>query len=146
LYLGDTDNNTIRKVTPAGTSWMVTTIAGAAGMFGSVDGTNSRARFAGPKGCGVDAAGNIYVAENDLSTIREVTPVGKNWVVTTLAGTAGKFGSADGIGKDARFNGPFDVTVDSAGNLFVPDNNLIRKLTLVETNWVVTTVAGIGGN
>ncbi len=147
LYIADTDSGTIRKVAPAGTNWMVTTIAGLAGPFGSVDGTNSAARFAGPKGCGADAAGNIYVADNDGCTIRKVTPAGTNWVVTTLAGAAGKPGSADGIGRDARFYGPFDVTVDSAGNLFVAEgNNLIRKLTLAETNWVVTTAAGMGGN
>jgi sugar lactone lactonase YvrE len=148
LFVSNSEVNTIRKVTPVGTNWMVTTIAGLAGTFGSVDGTNSAARFAGPKGCGADGNGNIYVADNDGNTIRKVTPVGTNWVVTTLAGTAGKPGSADGIGRDARFYGPFDVTADSAGNLFVADggNNLIRKLTLAETNWVVTTVAGLGRN
>jgi len=148
IYVSDTDNGTIRKVTPDGTNWMVSTLAGLAGSQASVDGTNSRARFVGPKGCGLDSAGNLYVADNDGSTIRKVTPVGTNWVVTTLAGAAGKFGSVDGIGSDARFYAPFDVTVDSAGNLFVADggNNLIRKLTLTETNWVVTTAAGLGGN
>lgn len=149
LYVSDTDNGTIRKVAPVGTNWMVTTIAGLAGVGGSADGTNGAARFVGPKGCGVDAAGNIYVADNDLGTIRKVTPVGTNWVVTTLAGAAGKLGSADGIGSDARFSGPFDVTVDSAGNLFVAEGGnpgLIRKLALAGTNWVVTTAAGLGGN
>jgi len=147
IFVSDTDNHTIRKVTPVGTNWMVTTIAGLTGTFGSVDGTNRAARFAGPKGCGADGNGNIYVADNDGNTIRKVTPVGTNWVVTTLAGTAGKPGTADGIGRDARFYAPFDVTVDSAGNLFVAEaNNLIRKLTLAETNWVVTTAAGMGGN
>jgi hypothetical protein len=147
LYVADSDNGTIRKVAPVGTTWMVTTIAGRAGTSGSVDGTNSAARFAGPKGCGADRSGNIYVADNDGNTIRKVTPVGTNWVVTTLAGTGGKPGSVDGMGRDARFYGPSNVTVDSAGNLFVADggNNLIRKLTLAETNWVVTTTAGMGG-
>ena len=98
VYVADTDNHTIRKVTPAG---VVTTLAGLAGSPGSADGTGSAARFYCPRGVAVDSAGNVYVADTGNHTIRKVTPAG---VVTTLAGLAGSAGSADGTGSAARFN------------------------------------------
>jgi sugar lactone lactonase YvrE len=129
-------------ITPAG---KVTTIAGLAGSSGSTDGTNSTARFSSPGGLDVDSSGNLYVADYNNDTIREVSPVGTNWVVSTLAGLAGSPGSADGTNSAARFNGPDDVAVDSAGNLHVADsvNSTIRQMTPVGTNWVVTTLAGL---
>jgi sugar lactone lactonase YvrE len=149
LYVGDSDNYTVRKVTPVGTNWVVTTIAGRAGSFGNSDGTNNAARFNGFAGVAVDAAGNVYVADTDNHTIRQVTPIGTDWVVSTLAGSAGNPGSADGTGNAARFDYPYGVAADGAGHLYVADenvNNTIRKMTLVGTNWVVTTLAGLGGN
>ncbi|MFO1497894.1 MAG: hypothetical protein U1G07_05785 [Verrucomicrobiota bacterium] len=145
VYVGDSWNHTIRKVTPAG---VVTTLAGLAGSSGSADGTNRNARFNFPSGLAVDSATNIYVADGENHTIRKITPVGTNWVVTTLAGKAGRSGSADGMNSDARFNTPYGVAVDSAGNLYVADtvNSLIRKMTLDGTNWVVTTIAGSPGS
>ncbi len=147
LYVTDTDNNTIRKVTAVGTNWVVTTIAGLAGSAGSADGTNSVARFSNPVGLAIDEAGSLYVADAANNTIRKVTPVGTNWVVTTLAGTSGSAGSADGTGNAASFSYPADVALDSAGNLYIADegNNEIRKVAPVGTNWVVTTLAGSGG-
>lgn len=138
LYIGDSDNNTIRKITPAG---VVTTLAGQAGVAGSANGTGSVARFNGPRGVGLDAAGNIYVADTFNNTIRKVTPAG---VVTTLAGLAGASGTADGLGGAARFNRPRGITVDSNSNIFVADtaNNTVRRVTLAGA---VTTVAGSGG-
>ena len=139
LYVGDEYNYTIRKVTPAG---MVTTLAGLAGNPGSADGTGSAARFNQPFGVTVDNAGNVYVADTSNNTIRKVTPEG---VVTTLAGLAGNSGSADGTGSAARFNRPFGVAVDNAGNLYVADtsNSTIRKVT---PEGVVTTLAGLASN
>ncbi len=136
LYVTDTGNHTIRKVAPVGTNWVVTTLAGKAGSPGSADGTNSAARFNTPLGVALDSAGNLYVADFNNDTIRKVTPVGTNWVVTTLAGKAGSPGSADGTNSAARFNGPTGVTVDSAGNAYVSDygNDTIRKVTPVGTN------------
>ncbi len=77
----------------------------------------------------VDTNGNVYVADYDNYTIREITPSGTNWVVTTLAGSAGQYGSTDGIGSAARFYNSFGVAVDSAGNVYVGDtfNNRITK-------------------
>lgn len=138
LYVADYGNNTIRKITPTG---VVTTLAGLAGASGSVDGTNSAARFNGPSGVAVDSSGNVYVTDSYNNTIRKVTPEG---VVTTLAGLAGIFGNADGTSSEARFNAPFGVAVDHSGNVYVGDsgNQTIRKVTPAG---VVTTLAGLAG-
>ena len=134
VYVADSYNHTIRKVTPGG---VVTTLAGLAGSSGSADGTGSAARFYLPYGVAVDSAGNVYVADTGNSTIRKVTPGG---VVTTLAGLAGSSGSADGTGSAARFTGPYGVAADSAGNVYVADvRHTIRKVT---PGGVVTTLAG----
>jgi hypothetical protein len=138
VYVADTVNQTIRKVTAAG---VVTTLAGTAGVRGSADGAGAAARFDLPTGAGVDSAGNVYVADAGNDTIRKVTTAG---VVTTLAGTAGVRGSADGVGAAARFTGPTGVVVDSADNVYVADagNDTIRKVTPAG---VVTTLAGTAG-
>ncbi|MGA2867319.1 MAG: hypothetical protein ABSF95_22820 [Verrucomicrobiota bacterium] len=145
VYVADTYNHTIRKVTPGG---VVTTLAGLAGYQGSADGTGSAARFNEPSGVAVDSAANVYVADTSNQTIRKVAPGG---VVTTLAGKA-LFdqggnpirGDADGTGSAARFNEPYGVAVDSAGNVYVADswNDTIRKVT---PGGVVTTLAGLAG-
>jgi hypothetical protein len=147
LYVVDFGANTIREVTPVGTNWVVTTLAGLAGVAGSADGTNSAARFNNPTFLGMDSASNLYVADYGNYTIRKVTPNGTNWVVMTVAGLAGAAGSADGTNSAARFNHAEGVAVDSAGNLYVADNinYTIRKVTPVGTNWVVTTLAGLAG-
>jgi sugar lactone lactonase YvrE len=139
VYVADYANCTIRKITSAG---VVTTFAGLAGQFGSVDGTGSAARFNLPQGVAVDSVGNVYVSDSYNYTIRKITPAA---VVTTLAGQAGSSGSADGFGEGARFNHPVGITVDSAGNLYVADtfNHTIRKVTAVGT---VTTLAGLAGS
>ncbi len=141
VYVADAGNNTIRKVTPVGTNWVATTLAGSAGNAGSADGTNSAAQFNNPIGVAVDGSGNLYVGDAYNNTIRKVTPVGTNWVVTTLAGSPGNSGSADGTGTNALFNYPWGVKVDSAGNVYVADanNNTIRKVTPAG---LVTTLAG----
>jgi len=136
LYVADTYNYTIRKVTPAR---KVTTLAGLAATAGSADGTNSAARFDYPLAVTVDTNGNLYVADTYNHTIRKVTPAG---VVTTVAGSAGSPGSADGTNSAARFNSPCGVALDGGGNLYVADahNHTIRKVTLADG--VVTTLAG----
>src|SRR5437667_31443 len=87
VYVADSANSTIRKITPAG---VVTTLAGSAGQRGIDDGTGAAARFSYPIGLAVDSAGNVYVADVVDSTIRKITPGG---VVTTLAGSAAQIGS-----------------------------------------------------
>jgi len=138
IYVGDSGNNTIRKITAAG---VVTTLAGTPGSGGSIDGTGAAARFRYPWGVAVDSAGNIYVADYSNHTVRKVTAAG---VVTTLAGTASSPAGRDDLGAAARFHYPTGVAVDSAGNVYVADqfNHTIRKVTGAG---VVTTLAGITG-
>jgi sugar lactone lactonase YvrE len=139
VYVTDTDNHTIRKITPVGA---VTTLAGLAGSSGSADGTGSGARFAFPQDVAVDSSGNVYVADSSNNAIRTITPAG---AVSTLAGVAGTFGSADGIANDARFDGPSGVAVDNKGNVYVAEyfNSTIRKVTSAAE---VSTLAGLTGN
>ena len=85
------------------TPYTFTTLAGVAGRRGNGDGTNSAASFYGPYCVAVNSAGTVYVADTGNSTIRKVTPLGTNWVVTTLAGLAGSPGSADGTGAPRGF-------------------------------------------
>ena len=117
IFVAD-NNNTIRKITPAGA---VTTLAGRAGSFGSVDGTGAAASFYYPTAVAVDGAGNAFVADRDNHTIRKITPAGD---VTTLAGVPGLSGSWDsGSGWVPRFHCPEGVAVDRAGNVFVADTD-----------------------
>jgi sugar lactone lactonase YvrE len=147
IFISDTLNAVIRMLTPVGTNWVSSTIAGSVTNYAVVDGTNGNARFEDPDGMIQDGAGNLYVAEFNGDVIRKLTPSGTNWVVSTIAGVALTPGSSDGIGSAARFNNPYDVAIDSNGNLFVTDflNKTIRKLTPVGTNWMVSTIAGSAG-
>ena len=128
VYVGDFNNNSVRKITPAG---VVTTLAGLSGArnFGFIDGTGSAARFSGPTGLAVDAAGNVFVADSFNNAIRKISPAG---VVTTLAGSATVAENIDGTLDVARFSGPADVALDAFGNLFVADalNCTIRRIAL----------------
>lgn len=134
IYVAD-GNHTIRKITPQG---VVTTFAGQAGQRGSADGTGSVARFYNPSGVAVDANDNVYVADTNNHTIRKITP---SRVVTTIAGLAGSSGYEDGTGSQARFQYPWDVAVDSRGNVYVADT-YNHKIRMIEPSGVVTTFAG----
>jgi len=129
LYTTDLNNHTVRKITPVGTNWVVTTIAGTSSVSGFTDGTNSDAQFNSPYNLSVDSAGNLYVADTYNYTIRKIRPVGTNWVVTTIGGSPGVAGSDDGVGSAALFNLPFGITVDTNGNLYVADyqNSRVAK-------------------
>lgn len=135
LYVADSYNNTIRKITAQGD---VSTFAGSAGEAGSSDGFGSAARFNNPAGLTFDAAGNLYVADRGNQTIRKITPAG---LVSTSAGLAGNSGTADGFRSNARFAFPSGVAIDRAGSVYVADsyNHTIRKITSAGN---VTTFAG----
>jgi hypothetical protein len=140
LYVADTNNHTIRKVLAS--NGTVTTLAGLAGAAGSSDGSGSLARFNYPAGMAVDSLGNLFVADTDNHTIREIQSSG---LVSTLAGLAGVSGAADGTGNAVRFNSPSDVAVDASNNVYVADtdNDTIRML--VPSTGAVTTLAGLAG-
>ena len=138
VYVADSGGNRILEINSSGD---VSLLAGL-GSPGSDDGTGSAARFNFPEGVAVDSAGNVYVADTINSTIRYITPSG---VVTTLAGLATGFGSADGTGSAARFHFPESVAMDSTRNAYVADssNYTIRKIT---PSGVVSTLAGLAGS
>ena len=137
LYIADTGNHTIRKLTPAG---FVSTLAGSPGLSGSADGVGRDARFDGPESIAVDPAGNVYVTDTGNFTIRKVSPTG---VVTTLAGQAGVQGASDGSVSSARFNSPKKIVVDSAGTVYVLDSGIRRisagTVQTISTNGPVRT-------
>ncbi len=137
LYVADTLNATVRKVAVATAA--VTTFAGKASAAGSGDGAASAALFDAPAQIATDAAGDLFVADTGNSTIRQISPLG---IVTTLAGSAGVTGNADGPGVGARFDLPQGLCYDGAANLYVADtgNNAIREV--VVATGAVTTLAG----
>lgn len=147
LYVSDTYNNLIRKVTPSGTNWVVTTIAGVT-AGGTVDGTNTDAKFKYPVGITADGAGNLFVSDFQNHTIRKLRPSGTNWITTTIAGLAGFAGSSDGSNTAARFSHPQGIAVSPVGYIYVADNdsNIVRVIKPFGTNWVVKTIAGLAGN
>jgi len=133
LLVADTDNNRIRKISPAG---VVTTVAGS-GESAFADGTGAAASFFFPYNVALDAAGVAYVSDESNHRVRKMTPAG---VVSTLAGS-GAEGHADGVGAAAVFNYPSGIAVDPSGNVYVGDyvNSRIRRITPAG---VVTTFAG----
>ena len=135
LYVTDSEDQTIRKITPAG---VVTTLAGILGSVGARDGPAAAALFNHPTSIAIDAAGTLYVTDSQNDAVRAITPAG---IVSTIAGSPGISGSADGIGAAARFNDSFAISTDSQSNLYVSDgfNNTIRKITVGGN---VTTLAG----
>lgn len=141
LFVTDSGNNIIRKITPAA---VVTTFAGNSttnATLASVDGTGTAATFRRPLSIAIDSADNLYVADSNNYTIRKITPSG---VVTTIAGDVmGVFsptGPVDGAGLSARFTFPSRVTVDVANNIYVVDGSrVIRKITPAG---MVSTLAG----
>ena len=124
VYVADTENHTIRAITPGG---VVTTVAGIATSSGCADGVGKAAHFNSPSALAFDtSSGNLYVADTDNFTIRMVVP--STGVVTTLAGTVGTSGSTDGSGSTALFYAPSGITTDGDGNLYIADtdNQTIR--------------------
>ena len=140
VYVADSHNATIRKIVVA--TKEVSTLAGAQDQFGSDDGTGDTARFMRTFGVTYDGDGNLFVADGYNATIRKVVIATRE--VTTLAGTAGELGTADGIGADARFSGLYGIASDRAGNLYVPDTSSHTLRKIVVATREVTTLAGAG--
>ncbi len=139
LYIADTSNSRIRKVTPAGT---ISTVAGdGTEGFSGDGGPATAAQLHTPSGVAADSAGSIYIADTGNVRIRKVTPAG---VISTVAGN-GAFGfSGDGgPAIAAQLAHPYGVAADSSGNIYIADhsNNRIRKVTAAG---VISTVAGKG--
>lgn len=133
MYVADTDNNLIRKITPAGE---VSTFAGS-GTAGKDDGEGTAATFNKPIGLVINRlTGDLYVADYASHLIRKITPNGH---VSTFAGS-GTPGDANGMGQSAKFDRPYGLTIDNLGNLYLSDaNDVIRKITPAGN---VYTIAG----
>jgi hypothetical protein len=140
VYVADAGNNTIRKIVIA--TGEVTTLAGTAGSSGSSDGTGTAALFNNPSEIASDGT-NLYIADAGNNTIRKI--VIATGEVTTLAGTAGSSGAADGTGTAALFNNPLGIATDRT-NLYIADagNNTIRKIVIATGK--VTILAGKAGS
>jgi len=143
ILLASCKGSTSTAPSPA---WVVSTFAG--GTAGYQDGDAATARFNNPAGVAVDSSGNVYVADRRNNRIRKITKEDDGtWTVSTLAG--GAQGLVDGAAADARFYWPYDVDVDSLGNVYVAEygNHRIRKITKKVDNagdetWKVSTLAG----
>lgn len=138
IYVADSVNHTIRKITSAG---VVTTLAGYAGTSGTTNGTSSAARFNFPNSVVTDGV-NVFVADSQNNSIRQI--VISTGVVTTLAGnTSGTSGYLNATGTSAYFYIPVGIATDGT-NLFVADyyNHSIRQVAIA--TGVVTTLAGNG--
>ena len=133
LYVADTHNSLIRKISPEG---IVTTLAGQR-IYYTIPGMDTIVRFDNPAGIAVDTSGYVYVADCGNDLIRKISPDGK---VQNLAGS-GKRGTKDSSSLNASFYLPSGIALDSTGNIYVADtyNNLIRK---ISSSGLVTTIAG----
>jgi sugar lactone lactonase YvrE len=139
LFIAEFGSSRVRKVSPEG---VITTVAGTGEEgFSGDNGPATQAKLKAPRGITVDPGGTLFIADRDNSRVRKVSPDG---IITTVAGT-GKEGFAGdgGLATAAQMRGPYDVTVDSAGRLFIAeeDNHRIRQVSLDGT---ITTVAGTG--
>jgi RHS repeat-associated protein len=139
LYIADSGNDRVRKVD---TNGIISTVAGTgASGFSGDGGPATQAKLDYPAAVAVDGLGNLYIADSGNCRIRKVDTSG---VITTVAGNEVEgYGGDDGPAIQAKLRYPYGVAVDVSGNLYIADylNNRIRK---VDTNGVITTVAGDG--
>src|SRR6266516_4146691 len=111
-----------------------TTVAGTA-SYGAADGTNSTARFNFPSSVAVDTNGIVYVSDTSNYTIRMLTPMGTNWMVSTIGGT---------LGYGGGFFQPKGIVADKSGKVYVAiGDNTIRKLTPSRDQWMVSTIIDV---
>ncbi|MGE5096806.1 MAG: hypothetical protein ACM3SO_16840 [Betaproteobacteria bacterium] len=135
VYVGDTGNTAIRSIPRDG---VVTTLAGGLGNGGHADGPAAQARFGAIMGLAVDDLGNLYIADWSVQVIMKL---GRDGMVSTIAGTPMVVGVADGPASTATFYAPSGIAVDPAGNVYVADkgNRAIRR---ISADGIVTTIAG----
>jgi sugar lactone lactonase YvrE len=138
LFVSDRDDHVIWQVSPLK---QVTLLAGSQGIAGSADGQGSSARFRNPGCLAFDLAGNLVVADTGNHTIRRVA---MNGTVTTLAGTPGLPGTADGVGALARFNAPYGLAVTGTGTVYIADSQS-HSIRLLALDGTVSTYAGTPG-
>jgi len=132
VYVADTENNCIRRITSAG---LVTTFAGD-GTPGAKDGSGSNAQFNSPSAITITSAGILFVSDAGNHRIRKITSTG---IVSTFAGSTSGF--QDGIGTNAQFDSPQGIVVDSLGNVFVADANN-HRIRIITPSGQVSTFAG----
>jgi subtilase family serine protease len=142
IYVADSANNTIRKITAGG---VVTTLAGSPGLTGTNDGTGSAARFNDPYGLAVDGNGNLYIADTLNYTVRKMTPGG---AVTTIGGRAGVSGTQAGVGSAASFSYCVGIVVSPAGTVYVVDsgNDRISEGVSVGGQYTWSNFVGMPGS
>lgn len=140
IYVADTYNDNIRKITPSG---LVSTVAGVAQQAGSSDGLATSASGSGPlatfnhpNGAAVDSAGNIFVADTNNDTVREITTAGQ---VITVAGSAGVQGVV--LGTGGTLSEPEGIAVDSADNLYVTSENSVVEINFATAPTVALTTS-----
>ncbi|MCF7688574.1 MAG: SMP-30/gluconolactonase/LRE family protein [Cephaloticoccus sp.] len=146
LYVADTGNNTIRRITPDG---QVTTLAGAAtpGSGGAIDGDRTSARFFGPSGIAVTPTGTLFVTDKSNNLIRRITPDGH---VSTVLGERRARGNGAGLGVEARLDWPVSVAVTSDETLYVANQSEIYQAKPAATPIITTQprsqTVTVGGN
>jgi uncharacterized protein (TIGR03437 family) len=144
IYIADLSKSVIRKVNAAG---VISTFAGFATEKNQFSGDGGPAIFASiyiasnHNGMAVDAAGNVYIADDGHHRIRKVDTSG---IITTVAGNGQiNFSGDGGAATGAALWRPSGVAVDAAGNLYIADTNNVR-IRKVDTHGVISTVAGSG--
>ena len=138
IYISDSNNNRVRVVNPA--TGIITTYAGNGyNLYGGDNGPAVNASVNRPEGLAVDAAGDLYIADNGNNRIRRVAA---NGTITTVAGTGTAGSTGDGgPATKALLSHPWGVALDSSGDLFIADygNSRIREIT---PDGIIHTIAG----
>ena len=143
LFIADDCDYVIRRVDAS--TGIISTVAGNGTWGYSGDGAPATAaKLAGPAGVAVDGAGNLFIADEFNRRVRRVDAATQ--VITTVAGTGTRGFSGDGgPATSAELDEPQNITVDSAGNLFIADVGRSRIRRVDAATQVITTVAGSGG-
>lgn len=143
LYIADTGNNVIRKVTAA--DGIIHTVAGTTARgYNGDNGPAVKATLTAPVGIALDASGNLYIADTGNHVIRKVA-ISSGTITTVVGnGTPGYAGDGAKVSFATQLNNPKGVAVDAAGNIYISDTNNSR-IRVVSTNGTINTIAGTGG-